>query len=506
MTKNNYTQNKDKVQKHLKKIVNSGLGNYIDGEWQKIKTSFTNTTPIDNSFICEVNRSDRDEVNHACVAAKKAFSGWKNRDVKQRKAILYRVAELIEQRAEEIALLESYDSGQPYKFMSKAIARGADNFRYFADKIVELRNGISLMQEQHTNFTVRNAIGPIAVITPWNTPFMLSTWKVAPALAAGCTVVHKPAELSPVTASILADIFEKAGLPAGVYNLLQGLGSEAGRQVTEHPDIAGVSFVGESSTGSAIMRQGADSLKRVHFELGGKNPVVVFEDADLDRALDAVVMMIFSLNGQRCTSSSRLIIHKDIREKFVQKLCRRAEAIVVGNPLDPAVEIGPLISSGHLQKVSSYFESAPKEGARIATGGRIVTDLQPGFYVTPTVIEGVTTDMAVSREEIFGPVLSVLEFETEQQAVEIANATEYGLAGYIWSKDGSRCMRMAHALDVGMLWINSENNRNLSTPFGGCKRSGIGRDGGDFSFEFYMEQKNICLAHGDHHIMQMGKI
>jgi 5-carboxymethyl-2-hydroxymuconic-semialdehyde dehydrogenase len=345
-------------------------------------------------------------------------------------------------------------------------------------------------------------MGPVGVITPWNTPFMLSTWKIAPAMAAGCTVVHKPAEFSPLTARLLAEICHDAGLPPGVLNLVNGMGEDAGKALTEHPDIKAIAFVGESKTGSAIMRQGADTLKRVHFELGGKNPVVVFEDADLDRALDAAVFMIYSLNGERCTSSSRLLVQKSIAAEFQQKLIERVNKINVGHPLDPKTEVGPLIHQIHLDKVTSYFEVARKDGTTIAAGGARHGDT--GCYVQPTLFTDTTPDMRIAQEEIFGPVLTLLTFEDEAEALEIANNVAYGLAGYLWTNDITRALRFSNAMEAGMIWVNSENVRHLPTPFGGVKASGIGRDGGHWSFDFYMEQKNIAIALGQHKIQQLG--
>jgi len=336
----------------------------------------------------------------------------------------------------------------------------------------------------------------------WNTPFMLCTWKIAPALAAGCTIVHKPAELSPLTARILMDIAEEAGLPPGVWNLVNGLGEEAGAALTQHPAIRAIAFVGESQTGSMIMKQGADTLKRVHFELGGKNPVIVFDDADLDRALDAAIFMIYSLNGERCTSSSRLLIQDSIAQAFEAKLAERVTRIKVGHPLDPGTEVGPLIGQVHYDKVTSYFDTARQNGATIAAGG--TTPDGPGYYVRPTLFTGATSDMTIAQEEIFGPVLTSIRFGTEEDALRMANDTAYGLTGYVWTNDITRALRVTNALEAGMIWVNSENVRHLPTPFGGVKASGIGRDGGDWSFDFYMETKHIGFATGAHNIPRLG--
>jgi 5-carboxymethyl-2-hydroxymuconic-semialdehyde dehydrogenase len=417
-------------------------------------------------------------------------------------AILHRIADAIEARAEEIAFLECLDTGQALRFMAKAALRGAENFRFFADKAPEARDGKALYAPGQWNITSRVPIGPVGVITPWNTPFMLSTWKIAPALAAGCTVVHKPAEFSPVTARLLVEIAEGAGLPPGVLNLVNGFGEDAGRALTEHPAIRAIAFVGETRTGSRIMAQGAATLKRVHFELGGKNPVIVFADADLERAADAAVFMIYSLNGERCTSSSRLLVEAPIHDAFVARVAEKAARIPVGHPLDPATVIGPLIHPEHEAKVLSYFERARAEGARIATGGEKLPG--PGCYVRPTLFTGARSGMAIAQEEIFGPVLTAIPFDGEDEAVRIANDVPYGLAAYLWTGSLERALRVTERLEAGMTWVNSENVRHLPAPFGGVKNSGIGRDGGDWSFDFYMETRNVAFATAPHAIPKLG--
>ena len=488
----------------LEAIRSQGVQHHIGGNKTASRGGkrFDVHSPVDGSLTCQVAAGSRTEIDSAASAAKEAFGHWSRIDGSQRSKILHRIADLLEQNARRIGLLESWDTGQPIRFMSKTAARGAHNFRYFADKVLSARDGQSLPSPTLLNLTTRMPIGPVGVITPWNVPFMLSTWKIAPALAAGCTVVHKPAELSPLTAEILVELCEEAGLPAGALNVVHGTGSEAGVALTEHPDIRAIAFVGESATGSDIMRQGSATLKRVHFELGGKNPVIVFEDADLDRALDAVIFMIFSLNGERCTSSSRLLVEEGIAEEFVARLKRRIGNLRIGNPLDPATEIGPLISEQHVEKVLSYVKIAHDEGATVAAGGRRLAE--NGCYVLPTLLCNATSDMRIAQEEIFGPVLTVIPFADEEQALTIANDVRYGLAGYVWTSDLERALRVSDNLQAGMIWVNSHNVRHLPTPFGGMKDSGIGRDGGDWSFEFYMERKHIALATGKHPIPRLG--
>ena len=494
-----------KLNGYLERFRSTGIQNRIAGkDVAGSEGVFQTTSPVDKSLICNVAHGSVRDIDAAANAASDAFAMWRDMPALERKKILIRVAEGIEARAEEIALCECWDTGQTIKFMSKAALRGAENFRYFADQVVQARDGQHLQSPTLMNITTRKPIGPVGVITPWNTPFMLSTWKIAPALAAGCTVVHKPAEASPLTARLLVEIAEEAGLPPGVLNTVNGFGEGAGKALCEHPKIKAIAFVGESRTGSLITKQGADTHKRNHLELGGKNPVIVFDDADLDRALDAAIFMIYSINGERCTSSSRLLIQDTVRTEFEAKLVARVNNIKVGHPLDPTTEIGPLVTQEHFDKVTSYFDIAKKDGATVAAGGVKVGGA--GYFVRPTLFTNATNDMRIAQEEIFGPVLTSIPFSTEEEALSMANDTDYGLTGYVWTNDLTRALRFTQALEAGMIWVNSENVRHLPTPFGGVKASGIGRDGGDWSFEFYMEQKHIGFATGQHKITQLGAL
>lgn len=497
-------ENIKRAQGYLGQFQRAPVPHRINGQDVTSPESFDTISPVDLGKIATISKGGANEIDQAAKAAKAAFPAWCGMSGKQRREILHNVADAIVARAEEIAFVEAMDTGQTIRFMSKAALRGAENFRFFADQAPSAADGQSLFTQGQMNVTSRRAIGPVGIITPWNTPFMLSTWKIAPALASGCTVVHKPAELSPLSARLLVEIAEEAGVPSGVWNTVNGMGEDAGRALTEHPEIKAIAFVGESQTGSHIMSQGAATLKRVHFELGGKNPVIIFNDADLERAADAAVFMIYSLNGERCTSSSRMLVERDIYDDFCALVAKKAANIKVGHPLDPDSTIGPLIHPIHESKVLSYFDIAKNDGATIATGGKKIDGPGGGCYVAPTLFTNATNDMRIAQEEIFGPVLTAIPFDTEEEAIHIANDVDYGLAGYLWTNDMQRGLRVSDALEAGMVWVNSENTRHLPTPFGGVKSSGIGRDGGDWSFDFYMETKNVAFATTSHKIPKLG--
>lgn len=489
---------------YMAPFAKTGVMNHIGGQSVPAASgeTFETVSPVDLAPLAKVAKGGAADIDRAVAAAKAAFADWSKTPGAERRKILIKVAEAIEARAEEIAFTECMDTGQALRFMSKAAIRGAANFRFFADQAPAAEDGKSIRTPNQMNVTSRRPIGPVGVITPWNTPFMLSTWKIAPALAAGCTVVHKPAEFSPMTAKLLVEIAESAGLPKGVLNVVNGFGEDAGKRLTEHPDIKAIAFVGESRTGSMIMAQGAATLKRVHFELGGKNPVIVFDDADLDRAVDAATFMIYSLNGERCTSSSRLLVQDTVYDEFTARVADVAKRIKVGHPLDPETVVGPLIHPVHEKKVLSYFDKAREDGATIAAGGEKVGD--KGCYVAPTLFTNARNDMAVAQEEIFGPVLTAIPFKDEAEALQVANDVQYGLSAYLWTNDLNRAIRMTDALEAGMMWVNSENIRHLPTPFGGVKASGIGRDGGDWSFDFYMETINVSFPRQSHKIPRLG--
>ena len=501
--------NNEKAHALIKQLAHPVLGHFIHGKEVPSLSGkvFTNKSPIDGTNLNETAMGDVEDVAAASKSSSDAFESWQAWPAKKRRDLLHTIADTLERHSESISLLETADTGQPLRFTEKTAARGAENFRYFADLCTRATDGHSYPTPTHLNYTVRDPIGPIAAITPWNMPFMLATWKIAPALAAGCSVVHKPAEWSPLTASLLAKLAFEAGLPAGVLNLVHGMGDQAGTAITQDPHIKAIAFVGGTKTGSRIMSQGAASLKRVHFELGGKSPVVVFDDADLDRAVDAVAFMIFSLNGQRCNAGSRLLVQDTIHDQFVQRLVEKAKSIRVGNPFDLLTEVGPLIHQNQLAKVIQHCTDAKKSGATMHCGGAVngQTDLpSAGHWFEPAIVTGLSADMPIVQEEVFGPVLAVLPFKDEAQALALANNSRYGLSTYLWTSHLARAHRLARSFQSGMVWVNTEISRNLSTPFGGMKESGIGRDGGDWSFDFYMETRNICIALDAHSIPKIG--
>ena len=466
-----------KSESYLSRFRKGELGHLISGKSDKGRSgkSFENATPIDNTKICDVARGDADDIDAAAKAAADAFTDWSKTSGKTRKAVMHKIADLIEARAEEIALVESIDTGQPIRFMSSAAQRAAVNYRFYADKAPEAGDGLSLPTDEHVNYTIRQAIGPIGVITPWNTPFMLSTWKIAPALAAGCTVVHKPAEWSPLTAMLLAEISQEAGLPDGVHNLVNGIGEEAGVALTEHPTIKAIGFVGESATGSRIMAQGAPTLKRVHFELGGKNPVIVFDDADLDRALDAAIFMIYSLNGERCTSSSRLLVQRSIHDAFLEKLAARVKNIKVGHPLDPTTEIGPFIHPRHFEKVMGFMDIARSDGATIAAGGGRSAYSDKGNFVDATLFaESAEPNMRIAQDEIFGPVLTAIPFDDEADAVRDRQRHQIR-TNRLHLDEAMSVARTAWRtrLEAGMIWVNSQNVRHLPARLSAARRRAV---------------------------------
>jgi len=482
---------------------------FIDGEFvdSEAGRTFQSLNPATNTPIAEVAAGSAEDVDRAVRAARRAFDEgpWPRMRAADRARALQRIADIIERRVEEISLAECVDTGIPYTQVRQGqIPRAAENFRFFAEMATHVPHEAFPVEGAFVNYVQRVPAGVAGLITPWNTPFMLESWKVAPCLAAGCTCVLKPAEWAPLSAALLAEVVREADLPAGVFNVVQGFGETAGAPLVAHPLVNLISFTGETTTGREIMRNGAATLKRFSMELGGKSPVVVFPDADLERALDATIFGQYTLNGERCTANSRLLVHRRIHDEFVGRLVERVARLRLGDPLDPATEVGPLIHPEHWERVYGYVTLGVREGARLATGGRRPPGLPQGNYLEPAVFTGVATTMRIAQEEVFGPVLAVIPFESEEEAVRLANGVRYGLAAYVWTGDLSRGHRVAAALEAGMVWVNSQNVRDLRTPFGGMKDSGIGREGGRYSFDFYQEHKTIHIALGAHRIPKMG--
>lgn len=485
------------------------VGHFVANEFvQSLEgRSFETLNPTDNKAITTVAAGEAADADRAVKAARRAFDEgpWPRMPAEERARALRRIGDLIEKHAGEIADIEIEDTGVPASQIKKgAIPRAAQNFYFFADMADKVTGESFPKDGEFMNYTVRRPVGVAGLITPWNVPFMLETWKVAPCLAAGNTCILKPAEWAPLSANKLAEVIQEADLPPGVFNVLHGIGERAGAAIVAHPGVQLISFTGETTTGQEIMRNGAATLKRYSMELGGKNPNIVFEDADMDRALDGAIWQVYSLNGERCTAGSRLLVQESIYAEFLDQLAERVRNIRVGDPTDLNTEVGPLIHPEHWKRVKVYMDIAQEEGGTILVGGDRPPDLPEGNYFQPTLIVDVDNDMTVAQEEVFGPVLVVIPFRDDEEALRIANDVRYGLAAYIWTQDMNRGHRIAEAMESGLVWVNSQNVRDLRTPFGGSKASGIGREGGHYSFDFYTEVTTIHVALGEHRIPRLG--
>lgn len=474
--------------------------NFIGGEFVDARSgaTFESISPIDNTPIATIAEGDKDDINDAVAAAKDAFGKWSRMAPADRAAILHRAADGIEARAAELAEWETRDMGKTITAAStKDVPRAAYDYRFFADAAVAAgTHAWDQPAKGIFSYELREPLGVVGAISPWNFPLMLLSWKVAPALAYGCTVVAKPAEQSPITASILAEIFRDAGMPDGVFNIVNGFGPDAaGAALTTHPDVAGVTFTGESNTGKAIMAAASPTLKKLSFELGGKSANIVMADADLDKAVAGSLRGIFTNQGEVCLAGSRLLVQRPVYDEFVARLVDGAADWKVGNPLDPASKIGPLVSEEHLDKVLSYLQLAEDEGAKLMTGGHRVTEgeLAKGNYVAPTIFADADNQMQICQDEIFGPVEIVMPFDDVDEAIEIANDSRYGLAGMVWTQNLNTAHKVAREVQAGTMWVNCFFVRDLRTPFGGYKESGLGREGGEYSYEFFTESKAVVM-------------
>ena len=483
------------------------IQHYIDGKFVDSVggEEFEVLEPVSNETYIMAASGQKADIDLAVAAAKRAFEEgpWPRMLPRQRSRILHKVADIVESRDEQLALFESYDSGLPITQAKGQARRAAENFRFFADLIVAQHDDAFKVPGRQMNYVNRKPIGVAGLITPWNTPFMLESWKLGPALATGNTVVLKPAEFTPLSASLWAEIFREAGVPDGVFNLVNGFGESAGDSLVKHPDVPLISFTGESKTGQIIFGNAAPFLKGLSMELGGKSPAVVFADADLDAALDATVFGVFSLNGERCTAGSRVLVQRDIYDEFVERYADRAKNIVVGLPSDPKTEVGALVHPEHYDKVMSYVEIGKSEGRLVAGGGR-PEGFPTGNYVAPTVFADVSPDARIFQEEIFGPVVAITPFDTDEEALELANNTKYGLAAYIWTSNLKRAHNFAQSVEAGMVWLNSNNVRDLRTPFGGVKASGLGHEGGYRSIDFYTDQQAVHITLNEAHSPRFG--
>ncbi|WP_432511491.1 5-carboxymethyl-2-hydroxymuconate semialdehyde dehydrogenase [Kineococcus sp. SYSU DK001] len=493
--------------RHVPEGLPTHLQHFIDGELRDSVDGavFGVLDPVTNEDYATAAAGKAADVDAAVQAAQRSFDSgeWAGRPARARARVLNRIADLVEASDTRLAELETFDTGLPITQALGQAQRAAENFRFFADLIVAQTDDAYKVPGKQINYVNRKPVGVAGLITPWNTPFMLESWKLAPSIASGCSVVLKPAEFTPLSASLWAQIFTEAGLPKGVFNLVNGIGEEAGDALVKHPQTRLISFTGETTTGQLIFQNSATHLKGMSMELGGKSPAVVFADADLEAALDSTLFGVFSLNGERCTAGSRILVQRSIYDEFVERYAARAKNIVVGNPHDPRTEVGALVHPEHYERVVGYVEIGKTEGRLVAGGGR-PDGLPVGNYLAPTVFADVPPTARIFQEEIFGPVVAITPFEDEADAIRLANDVKYGLAGYVWTSDLTRGHRVAHAIEAGMVWLNSHNVRDLRSPFGGVKASGLGHEGGYRSLDFYSEQQAVHITLGDVHTARFG--
>lgn len=473
--------------------------NYINGELVAPTENnwLNNIEPATGKVYSQIPASTSQDIDLATSAAKEAFTTWKNTPAAERSKVLAKIAALIEEKLPELALAESRDNGKPLKLATRVdIPRARDNFHFFATAILHFASEAHPMEDSAINYTLRHPIGVVGCISPWNLPLYLFTWKIAPALAAGNCVVAKPSEITPFTAYLLSKICIEAGLPKGVLNIVHGLGKDVGNAISEHPDIKAISFTGGTQTGAIIAAKAAPKFKKLSLELGGKNPNIIFADCDFDKALKTSVMSSFANQGQICLCGSRIFVERSIYEQFKTAFVEKVEKLKVSYPTDPEANMGALVSQPHLEKVMSYIELAKQEGGTVLCGGEQVHlsgEYKDGYYLAPTVIEGLEYTCRTNQEEIFGPVVTLTPFDSEEDVLTMANSTEYGLSATIWTENLSRAQRVSQQIEAGIVWVNCWLLRDLRTPFGGVKNSGVGREGGFEALKFFTEPKNVCI-------------
>lgn len=479
----------------------AGIQNYINGSFQNPISEewLDNYNPANGMIYGKIPNSSKDDVETAYQAAKAAFPSWSQTTLEERSRILIKISEFLEANLQRFAEAESKDNGKPLALAKEIdIPRAASNFRFFGNAITQFASESHESVGQNAiNFTLRQPIGVVGCISPWNLPLYLFTWKIAPAIAAGNCVVAKPSEITPMTAYLLGEICNEAGLPKGVLNIVHGLGTTTGQAIIEHSDIKAISFTGGTATGAHIAKIAAPMFKKLSLELGGKNPNIIFADCDYEDMLNTTVRSSFSNQGQICLCGSRIFVEKSIYEKFKIDFVTKVKALKVGHPLETSTNIGALVSKQHLEKVINYIEIAKTENGKILCGGNkvIVKDYENGYYLEPTIIEVQTNDCRINQEEIFGPVVTMMPFENEEEVLKMANSVKYGLSATLWTNDLKRTLRMSQQLQVGIVWVNTWMMRDLRTPFGGVKASGIGREGGFEALRFFTEAKNVCIKY-----------
>lgn len=477
------------------------LRNFINGEYcEPIGGAYIdNYEPATGKVYSLIPNSDARDVENAVQAAEKAFPIWSTMSVEERSAILIKLSEGIEKRMDEFVAAESRDNGKPLSLAAHVdIPRAVSNFHFFATGIIHFASESHYMEGVGVNYTMRKPLGIVGCISPWNLPLYLFSWKIAPALAAGNCVVAKPSEVTPYTAYLLGEVCKEAGMPAGVLNILHGEGGSVGDAIVKHPKIKAISFTGGTKTGEYIARTAAPMFKKLSLELGGKNPNIIFADCDFDDMISTTLRSSFANQGQICLCGSRIFVERSIYDKFKKTFVEKVEATTVSYPTDPRAKLGAVVSKPHMEKVLSYVELAKEEGGTVLTGGKRVImegEYSEGYYLRPTVIEGLAYDCRTNQEEIFGPVVTITPFDTEEEVLMMANSTEYGLAATLWTNDLKRAHRMADQLHSGIVWINSWLVRDLRTPFGGVKASGVGREGGWEALRFFTEPKNVFIKY-----------